>query len=421
MTKPSTLSARRRPWLAAGMALLLIAGCQTTSTGSPLGDAGAPPAVVQPFDTWLADLRADATAQGVRPRTLDAALRSIRLIDRVLELDSAQPEFTRPVWSYLDSAISDKRVRLGREKLEQHATLLRTVDKKTGVPPEILVAFWGVESNFGENMGNFTVVDALATLAYQGRRSAMFRAELIAALKILDAGDIGRDAMLGSWAGAMGQTQFMPTAYLRHAEDQDGDGRRDIWKSLPDVFASTARYLADAGWKPGERWGEEVVLPANFPWDLAELTTKKPVADWRRLGVRAARGGELAGTGETASILLPAGHTGPAFLVRDNFRVIMRYNSAISYALAVALLSDRYKGAPPLATDWPRHEQPLARPEVLEMQQRLDALGHAAGKLDGMVGLATRTAIRGFQKSIGAVPDGFATKSVLERLRTASN
>ncbi|HEY0834568.1 MAG TPA: lytic murein transglycosylase [Azospirillum sp.] len=421
-----------RPLSLASFRLLLaasiLAGCQTsnstpmaaTSAGNAAGIIAAPAA--QPpvsFPEWLAALRAEALAQGIRPATFDRAFANVRLRDRVTELDSAQPEFARQPWQYLDSAVNDVRVRQGRERLQQNAALLRRVSQRSGVPAEILVAFWGIETDYGRETGGFPVVDALTTLAYNGRRAAYFRGELLAALKILDSGDIAPERMAGSWAGAMGMTQFMPTIFLKHAIDEDGDGRRDIWSSLPDVFGSTAKFVLANGWRTGERWGEEVTLPPDFPWDQAELTITKPVSEWRRLGVRALGGGDLAGE-DNAAVLLLAGHSGPAFLVRENFRAIMKYNPSTSYALAVALLADRMAGRPGVQGTWPRHEQALSKDERLELQQRLAALGFEPGTPDGIVGANTRNAVRRFQKSIGTKPDGFATKALLERLRQAS-
>lgn len=412
--------------LRALIAATLLAGCQTTNatpvttTGTLAGTVVAAPTAQAPlsFQDWLAGLRAEALAQGIRPATFDRAFARVQLRDRIIELDSSQPEFARQPWQYLDSAVNENRVRNGREKIQQNGALLKRISARAGVPAEILVAFWGIETDFGRETGGFPVVDALTTLAYEGRRAAYFRTELLAALKILDSGDIAPERMSGSWAGAMGMTQFMPTIFLKHAIDEDGDGRRDIWGSLPDVFASTAKFVLANGWRTGERWGEEVTLPADFPYDQAELTISKPVAEWRRLGVRPLGGAELAGDGN-ASVLTLAGANGPAFLVRENFRAIMKYNPSTSYALAVALLSDRMTGRPGIQGSWPRHEPALSRDERTELQERLAALGFEPGTADGIVGANTRNAVRRFQKSIGAVPDGFATKTLLERLRQA--
>ncbi|ALG71348.1 murein transglycosylase [Azospirillum thiophilum] len=417
------------------LATLLMAGCQSTGATAPANSGGASPAAAAPlaqpaaaqpasFPEWLAALRAEALAQGIRAQTFDRAFQKVKLSDRVVELDSSQPEFTRQVWQYLDSAVNEKRVQDGRQKLQDQAALLSRITRRTGVPGEILVAFWGVESDFGKSTGNFAVIDALTTLAFEGRRAAYFRSELLAALRILESGDIAPERMSGSWAGAMGQTQFMPSVFLRNAVDEDGDGHRDIWGSMPDVLASTAKFVLANGWKSAEPWGQEVRLPDGFPYDQAELSVVKPLSDWRRLGVVPMDGTELGGMGAggdaPAAILVLAGHRGPAFLVRDNFRAIMRYNPSTSYALAVALLADRMVGKPGVRGGWPREEQPLSRDERIDLQQRLAALGMEPGAADGIVGANTRNAVRRFQASIGEIPDGFATKALLERLRQRS-
>lgn len=408
------------PPIAATPAAAGQASSATASAAAALPATSAAPAPRVSYAEWLRGLRAEALGQGIRPQTFDRAFASVKLSDRVVELDRAQPEFTRQPWQYLDSMVSDARVQQGRQKMQENAALLQRVTQRTGVPAEILVAHWGAESDYGRGTGSFSVLDALTSLAYEGRRASYFRTELLAALRILDSGDIAPERMSGSWAGAMGQTQFMPTVFLKNALDEDGDGRRDIWGSLPDVFASTAKFVQGNGWRAGERWGEEVALPAGFPYDQAEYTITKPLSEWRALGVRPLNGGELAGDGN-AAVLVLGGHTGPAFLVRENFRVIMRYNPSTSYALAVALLADRLVGRPGVQGSWPRNELALSRDERMELQQRLAALGMDPGAQDGIVGANTRTAVRRFQQSIGAVPDGFATKSLLERLRRSSN
>lgn len=393
-----------------------------TQIGGQIGAASAtaavPPASVS-FEDWLRALRTEAVGQGIRPQTFDRAFRQVRLSDRVVELDSSQPEFARQVWQYLDSAVNERRVQAGRQKIEENAALFRRIAQNSGVPQEILAGFWGIETDFGNSTGGFSVIDALTTLAYKGRRTGYFRTELLAALRILDSGDIAPERMSGSWAGAMGQTQFMPTIFLKHAVDEDGDGHRDIWGSLPDVLASTAKFVLANGWRAGERWGEEVRLPAGFAYDQAELTVVKPASEWGRLGVAPVAGGALSGD-DPASILVLAGHQGPAFLVRENFRAIMRYNPSTSYALAVALLADRMAGRPGIVATWPRQEPALSRDERIDLQQRLASLGMDPGAADGIVGANTRNAVRRFQRSVGAIPDGFATKSLLERLRQQS-
>ncbi|MEI8395915.1 MAG: lytic murein transglycosylase [Rhodospirillaceae bacterium] len=411
------------------LSALLVAGCASNGDASPPGQVStsnpaqtdsAVPRPGQSFSEWLAGVRTEALRQGVSARTLDTAFAKVRILDRVLELDSSQPEFSRPIWSYLDSAVSDTRVQQGRAKLAESKSLLAKVSAEYGAPPEILVAFWGIESDYGRDFGDWSVVSALATLAYKSRRPAYFRGELLAALRILDSGDISLERMRGSWAGAMGQTQFMPTIFLKHAVDYNGDRKRDIWDNLPDVFASTAHFVVKGnGWRTGESWGEEVRVNADFPWDQAELTVQKPIAEWVALGVRPVRGTKLADYG-TASIIAPAGHSGPVFLVRENFRSIMRYNPSTSYALAVALLADRMKGGGQIAQSWPRGEAVLSRSEREELQQRLATIGFNPGSTDSLIGPATRTAIRGFQKTINETPDGFPTKALLDKLRKRS-
>lgn len=405
---------------------LLLAGCQTSGATAPAPASVTAPASAtgqamtqQSFADWLSALRAEAISQGIRGQIFDRAFQSVKLSDRVVELDTSQPEFARQVWQYLDSAVNEKRVQTGRQKMRDNAALLTRVSQRSGVPPEILVAFWGIETDFGASTGGFSVIDALTTLAYEGRRAAYFRTELLAALRILDSGDIPPEKMSGSWAGAMGQTQFMPTIFLKHAVDEDGDGHRDIWGSMPDVLASTAKFVLANGWRSGESWGQEVRLPEGFAYEQAELTITKPLSEWARLGVVPVDGGALSGEAPAAIIVL-AGHQGPAFLVRDNFRAIMRYNPSTSYALAVALLADRMAGRAGVVGSWPRQEAALSKDERLELQQRLATLGLEPGAADGIVGANTRNAVRRFQSSIGAIPDGFATKALLERLRQTS-
>ncbi len=405
----------------AGLTALLLTGCASPGDAKPpVSEVKAEPTpaqTTQSFSEWLAGVRTEAMRQGIRSRTVDLAFANARILDRVLELDNSQPEFSRPIWTYLDSAVSEQRVIAGSKQLKASAGLLARVSAEYGVPKEILIAFWGVESDYGQSYGDWSVVNSLATLAYKSRRPAYFRSELLAALRILDNKDISLAQMRGSWAGAMGQTQFMPTIFLKHAIDYDRDGRRDIWNSLPDVFASTANFIVTGnGWRRDESWGEEVRVSRDFPWDQAELTIVKPVSEWVQIGVRPVGGGALADYG-SASVLAPAGHTGPVFLVRENFRSIMRYNPSTSYALAVALLADRMKGGGHVVAGWPRGESPLSGSERLELQQKLAASGFDPGSADSLVGPATRSAIRGFQKTIGEVPDGFATKRLLESLR----
>lgn len=412
--------------------LLPLSGCQSTASattepassaapaGSPaagtVSEAATPAMVKQDFAAWVADFRQQARADGVDAGTLAAAFDSVSYLPRVIELDRSQPEFTRQVWDYLDSAVSDARITQGRAKLAEQRKAIDAASERYGVPAEILVAIWGIESNYGGNFGSFSTIDALATLGYDGRRPDFARSQLMAALRILERGDISRERMRGSWAGAMGHTQFIPTSFEAYARDGDGDGRRDIWGSIADVMASTAYYLDKAGWQTGKSWGVEVRLPASFNYAQTELATRKPSQDWTAQGVTPMRGESLPEFSE-ASVIAPAGANGPAFLVGDNFRVIMRYNASTSYALAVGLLSNRITGQPGVVAQWPRDEPALSRTQVKQLQTRLNANGFKVGTPDGIIGPNTRSGLREFQRSIGVIPDGFATLDLLERLK----
>lgn len=294
----------------------------------------------QDFATWLAVLRDEALGVGISPRTLDDALGNVQLIDRVLELDRKQPEFTLTFRDYLNKVVNDVRVEKGRRLLEENRALLERISREYGVQPRFIVALWGIESDFGRLTGGYPVIDALATLAYDGRRSAFFRKELINALKIVDGGHIAVTQMMGSWAGAMGQSQFMPSSFLSFAVDYDGDGRRDIWYTLPDVFASIANYLSRSGWNNDQTWGRAVSLPANFDANLTDLSVTKPLSGWNAVGVRKPDGGKLPDRDIAASVIRPGGGE-DAFLVYDNYRVIMKWNRSQFFATAVGTLADR--------------------------------------------------------------------------------
>lgn len=369
------------------------------------------------FPAWLAQLRQEALAQGISAATLDAALGNLQPLPQVLEQDQRQPEFIEPFLAYLDKRISAKRLERGQAALVEHKALLDEVQARHGVPPSLLVAFWGLESNFGDNQGEYAVPAALATLAFDTRRGGYFRGELLRALRIIDAGDVAAADMKGSWAGAMGQVQFMPSTYLRYAVDGDGDGRRNLWTSLPDVFNSAAHFLHELGWQPGETWGREVRLPAGFDWESARLDVKKPDRDWAALGVRQADGSPLPDGGQTGAIVLPQGYAGPAFLVYRNFDVLMGWNRSVNYALAVGLLADRLLGLPPLVGGRDADNRPVSREQVLEIQKRLAAHGLLSGDPDGLPGRHTRAAIRAWQKTAGVPVDGYASVGLLEKLQ----
>jgi lytic murein transglycosylase len=381
--------------------------------GAVMQEAGSPAG----FAAWVAAFRPRALAAGIAPATFDAAFAGVTFEPEVIERDRNQGEFTKTIWVYLDTAVSEERVANGRAALAAHRDLLQRIEAAHGVEAEILVAIWGLESAYGSYRGTTPVIGALASLAYDGRRAALFEAELLAALRILEAGDAGPDPLRGSWAGAMGHTQFMPSSYLAHAVDQDGDGRRDIWGSDPaDALASSAAYLAGFGWRTGQPWGLEVRLPAGF--DVAETgeRVRKPVAEWRRLGVAPAGGGVLPEHGP-AAVLLPAGAGGAAFLTFANFQVIERYNPADAYVIAVGHLADRIAGGGPIRAAWPRQDRALTLPERTRLQERLTAAGFDTLGVDGKIGPNTIAAIRAFQRSEGLVPDGYANPALLERLR----
>jgi membrane-bound lytic murein transglycosylase B len=372
----------------------------------------------QPFPVWLAQLRTDALAQGISAAVFDRAMAGVQPNQKLLDLQRVQPEFVRPVWDYLATAVSPRRIAQGQRLLAENRALLDRVQARYGVDPSYIVAIWGLESDYGNNPGHYSVIESLATLAWGGTRPDAFRAYLIDALWILQEGNVPPARMVGSWAGAMGQTQFMPAAFRTYAVDFDGDGRRDIWDDLPDVFASTAHYLQAKGWQPGQACYEEVRLPPDFPWEVADLDQRKSIAEWQAMGVQPAAGRESNPASLQASLLLLAGHKGPAFLAFDNFRTIMRYNSSTSYALAICHLADRLRGGGPIMAAWPIADRPLSRSERFELQRLLANHHYLDGAVDGMIGPVTRTAIRRFQKQAGLPADGYPTVELLDRLRT---
>ncbi len=377
------------------------------------------------FAAWVDAFKAEARTKGISNQTLDAAFENVRLNTRVVELNENQPEFSRAIWDYMDSAVSDDRVARGRSLMRQYRKSMGRAEGKYGVPASVVTAIWGLESNFGQNLGGFNVIEALATLAFDGRRAAFGREQLLAALQILEQGDISPQRMIGSWAGAMGQTQFIPTVFLQYAKDGNGDGRRNLWDTRADVFASTANYLSEKGWQTGAPCFDEVQLPDNFDYGQADISIEKSVREWTDLSVRLANGRSLArrkgqDKDAPAAIILPAGYKGPAFIAYPNFKVVLAYNNAISYALAICQLSQRFKGGPDFRTDWPRDEQPiLSRTDRVELQTLLSQRKYDVGEADGVIGRRTREAIRSYQRSAGMAPDGFATLALLQSLRQA--
>ncbi|MCK9802240.1 lytic murein transglycosylase [Pseudomonas sp. MAFF 302030] len=427
-----------RQLIAASSLILLVACAEkpTAADAQPLPTIQAAPLVapatvaplnvdnldIQPTQTfaeWQAAFRVEALNAGIQADLFDRVFTGITPDMGVIKADRSQPEFSRPVWEYLDGALSPVRVRKGQALLNQYADILQRIEQRYGVDRQALVAVWGMESNFGEFQGNKSVIRSLATLAYEGRRPGFANSQLIAALQILQHGDILPEKMLGSWAGAMGQTQFIPTTYNTHAVDFDGDGRRDIWNSPADALASTAHYLQSSGWQKGQPWGFEVQLASGFDYALADGVIRKPVAEWMRLGLTLPNDRQVPAGAEhlSATLLLPAGYRGPAFLLLDNFRAVLKYNNSSSYALAVNLLSERFSGSGQINGSWPKDDLPLSRSERIDLQTLLNANGYEAGNPDGIIGANTRKAIRSAQQSQGWPADGYPTHKLLESLR----
>lgn len=433
MHKPTSFQSSARGSLVLGLlAIFTLAGCTAIATKEPKAQAlstlAIQPAQVttneaehaQKFALWVAEFSATARKAGIREATLHSAFDPVRFLPGVIDLDQAQPEFTRPVWDYLDNALSAQRITRGQDKLQQLGSQAVAITARYGVPTEIVVAIWGMESNYGSNFGDIPTIDALATLGFEGRREAWARSQLLAALKILQSGDIDRTRMIGSWAGAMGQTQFLPSNFLAYAVDADGDGRRDLWGSAADVVASTANFLASTGWQVGQPWGTEVRLPPEFDFARADDEVRQTSAAWAKEGVQSMNGTPLPALTDS-SIWLTSSAGGPAFLIGPNFRTILRYNNSTSYALAVSLLAERLAGGPPVQAPWPRDLQALTRSQLLAMQTALNSRGFDSGTPDGMMGPATRRGIRQYQRRLCLPADGYPSLNLLQHLQQSSD
>jgi membrane-bound lytic murein transglycosylase B len=390
---------------------------QSGASGNPLMTADSIRAAAAEFGSCIEALWPDAARRGVTRANFERFTAGLTPDLHIMDLLDAQPEFTKSPWDYLDLLVSDDRIARGRELLAQNAPTFDAVERSYGVDRYIVAAIWGVESNYGTLGGDRPVIRSTATLACVGRRRDYFREEFLSTLEILQRGDVPSDRLIGSWAGAFGPTQFMPTSFKRYAVDFDRDGRRDVVDSIPDVIASTANNLKIDGWISGQTWGYEVVVPQNFDYLLADRSNQITVRQLESLGVRRAGGGAFSRLDDRAYLLMPAGARGPAFLMLQNFRVIMKYNPAEAYALAIGHLADRMRGGGPFVQGWPRDERVLTLDERYEMQQLLMRHGFDVGEPDGMLGPRTRVAIRNFQASIGQIPDGFASSGVLDRLR----
>jgi peptidoglycan lytic transglycosylase B len=376
----------------------------------------------KPFDRELAALRPRVLEAGVSPATFERVAKGLTADQDVLDLAKSQPEHVKTPWDYLSALVSERRIKAGQEKRDDLVRLLAEIESAYGVDRHILLAIWGVESNFGELKGERNVIRSLATLAaYDERRSAYWLSELVAAFRILERDEIEPGRMTGSWAGAGGHTQFMPSTYLAYAVDFDKDGKADIWTSVADALASTANYLKASGWRKGEPWGYEVALPPKFDYGLSAPGNEQPLGFWRELGVERPGARALPDTNLPLGLLLPAGANGPAFLVTDNFRAILRYNPAVAYALAVAHLSNRIAGGGPIAGAWPADEKPLGRAEREELQRLLTARGLDTGGIDGIIGGRSQASIRTFQRRLALPEDGYASPRLLELLRVAGD
>lgn len=375
-----------------------------------------PEVTEQLFAQCKADFALQAKQQGVTDDTITRALLPASLQAKVIEYDRNQPEFVRTFPDYVSKRVNDWRINKGREMLKEHSALLQSLNQQYGIPAHYLVAFWGLETNFGQYKGKMPIVASLATLACDERRSEFFTKELLKALQLIEKERIDPEQMVGSWAGAMGHTQFMPSAYLNYAIDGDNDGKADLWNSVPDALTSAANFLQGLGWKPGFRWGREVKLPDNFNYQLIGRSTKKSLTEWQGLGLTKADGSPLGAAEIKASVLLPAGHEGPAFVIYDNFSVIMRWNFSEFYAIAVGYLADRLIGSGELVQPLP--ELPTYTiADMRTLQVNLNQLGFDVGEPDGILGPATRNGIQGFQVAHKLVADGFPSLRVFEKLQ----
>ncbi len=379
----------------------------------------AGPAIAQSgdFRDCLQTIKSEAVRQGVPAAVADKAFQGLTPDQKVVDLDGRQPEFSLTYAKYVGGTVSADRIAKGQQRMAQHRTLLDALQAEYGVPPQYLMAFWGIETNYGTYMGDFRVVRSVATLACMTKRTAFFSNETVQALRILDMNHMTSEQMRGSWAGAMGNMQFMPSTFTKWAVDRDGNGRIDIWNSLPDAFASAANFLRGIGFKPGLPSSEEVVLPNGFPLDQADSTIEKPVRAWASLGVRKAGGGALPVSDEPASILLPAGYRGPAFILYPNFKAVMNWNRSTLYALSVGILARQIAGGPGVQQSAPDDDQPISRNTVIDIQNRLARLGLYKDDTDGLLGPKTRSALRLFQQQTSLPADGHPSAETVRRLQ----
>ena len=387
------------------------------ASGHPLMTASAIREAAANFDNCVAGMWPDAARRNISQDNFQRFTAGLTPDLRIMDLLDAQPEFTKSIWDYLDILVNDNRLAKGREVLAKYKAQFDATERAYGVDRYIIAAIWGIETNYSTQIGDRSVLQSTATLACIGRRQDYFRDEFLSTLEILNRGELRPEQLHGSWAGAFGATQFMPTAFKRFAVDADGDGRRDVVDDPADLIASTANNLKKDGWQPGQSWGYEVVVPQGFNYMLADRAKAMTFAQWEQMGLKRATGQPFPASNEKVYLLAPAGAQGPGFLMMQNFRVIMKYNPAEAYALAIGHFADRLRGGQPFVQAWPREERTLSRAERLEMQQLLAQRGFYRGTPDGQFGGQTREALRNFQASIGAPADGFASADVLDRLR----
>jgi membrane-bound lytic murein transglycosylase B len=367
------------------------------------------------FSTWLSEFKAEAKAEHISTKTIKITFKNAKYLPQVIVFDRAQPEFISPFLIYVEKRVTPSQIALGRAMLQQHEALLNQIEAQYNVPKNVLVAFWGLETSYGANKGNYGLPSALMTLAYEGRRAEFFRGQLLDTMRIVDAGHNNVAGMRGSWAGAMGHLQFMPSTLLKHGVDADGDGRINIWTSLPDVFASAANYLAKTGWHKDEPAAIEVKLPENFDYSLAHYNHRKSAAEWMKLDVWDMENKALPSL-ENAAIVLPQGYKGPAFMVFSNFDVIMDWNRSVNYALSVAHLANQFVGDKPIVAGADAEQDSLSFNQMWALQARLNELGFKCGMPDGFPGLKTQAAIRQYQATKNLAQDGYASPSLYQQL-----
>ena len=403
-----TIQAKRRT---GALLAVLLAGLPATAFGQAnCRNTGA-------FEPWLAAFKKDAAAQGISPAAIAAAAPYLVLDQRIINIDRGQRFFAQNFLEISDKMLAGGRLPNGAAQIKKHQALFAREEKEFGVPASVITAFWGLESDFGSGQGKDQSIKSLATLAYDCRRPEMFRGHLFDALRLIDSGDLRADEMIGSWAGELGQTQMMPSEYMAHAIDYDGDGKRNLIKSASDVIGSTGKYLVHLGWKRGEPWLQEVRVPANLPWKDADLSVQHPRSKWAAWGVTRADGKPLPNDNVPASVLLPVGRFGPAFLAYDNFQAYLKWNQSLNYSLTAAYYATRLDGAPPMnkgSANIPK----ITFEETRELQELLQKRGYDVGRVDGVLGLKSRVAIRELQIKSGLPADGWPTADLLAAART---